>query len=967
MMIRTLLLLLILLLGCGIAHAQSAAVSYPQQPRPVPTKPGNPCNARDFIAASDTGVSSLCNPLTTNWGDVAIVAGGAPATRALDNLASVNINTSLLAQSGVDTGSTSKPFRNFFLYGSGTYGTQYIEITGAPTGTRVLTLPDATDTLVGKQTTDTLTNKTISGSSNTLTNIPAANITGSNTLPDGVLSTNVPLINAANGFTGANTFTKSSSGTPLATTTSVTDGYAATFTSTGSSGHSQGVFIQAGTTSADNALRVYAKDGVTALLQVYGDGGTVAGAATGGDKGAGAINAQAVYVNNTAVLTGNQSITLSGDGSGSGTTAITVTLATVNTNTGSWGSATQSPQFTVNGKGLITAAANVTITPAVGSITGLGTGVPTALGVNVGSAGAPVLFNGAGGTPTSMVGTNITGLPISTGLTGAGTGVLTALANPINATDGFGTIGTSGAKIGLLNAANTVSGAQTFTADVTHSGSAIILSGNISASGLYSTSGIRFKGVAGTFTDTTSSGTVATAYNDVLGGNTWAASSATTITNGYTMFLNQPVTGSNVAFTNKWAFGTNGPVSLSVGATTSGLTDLLINPTTKASGNLIDAQVNSVSQFSVTSAGLGSFSGTSVSVTGANAYFVAANNGGFQVSGRSRLTTTTDGVWVLTNNAASGFTNLSFGGTSSSFPALKRSSTTLAVRLADDSADAPISASNGTLSGTLTYGGVTLTNAVTGTGKMVLDTSPQFTTGIGIGVAAGSGALKITNTASNAILVTSSTANSNTVDISNTASSGTNYGLAVAAGSTSADRSAIFTASAGAGGATYMNIRGDGHIFTPALSTSGANQTGYVCQGASGELIFDSTLCLASKRSVKNDIKPLGSALGTVLKLQPRTFFYKPEIFTDNERRDPNFTAQRVGLIADEVQRVDSRLVTLEPDGKTAMKVRYDELPTYLIQAVKELNAKVERLENAKTTVHHRVVRRKRIERSAVK
>jgi len=38
-----------------------------------------------------------------------------------------------------------------------------------------------------------------------------------------------------------------------------------------------------------------------------------------------------------------------------------------------------------------------------------GTGVQTALGVNIGSAGAPVLFNGAAGTPSSLVGTNITG------------------------------------------------------------------------------------------------------------------------------------------------------------------------------------------------------------------------------------------------------------------------------------------------------------------------------------------------------------------------------------------------------------------------------------------------------------------------------------------------------------------------------------------------------------------------------
>lgn len=97
----------------------------------------------------------------------------------------------------------------------------------------------------------------------------------------------------------------------------------------------------------------------------------IAGSITGN-----AATATALATGRTISITGDLAYTSpSFDGSGNVTAA--GTLATVNTNTGSWGTATQVSQFTVNGKGLITAAANVTITPAVGSITGLGTGIAT--------------------------------------------------------------------------------------------------------------------------------------------------------------------------------------------------------------------------------------------------------------------------------------------------------------------------------------------------------------------------------------------------------------------------------------------------------------------------------------------------------------------------------------------------------------------------------------------------------------
>lgn len=139
---------------------------------------------------------------------------------------------------------------------------------------------------------------------------------------------------------------------------------------------------------------------------------------------------------------------------GDATGATALTLATVNANVGSFGSATQSVAFTVNAKGLVTAASATTITPAIGSVTGLGTGVGAALVTAVGSAGSPVLNGGALGTPTSGVATNLTGT--ASGLT-AGTVTTNAnLTGDVTSVGNATTLANSGVTAGVYSLANLV-------------------------------------------------------------------------------------------------------------------------------------------------------------------------------------------------------------------------------------------------------------------------------------------------------------------------------------------------------------------------------------------------------------------------------------------------------------------------------------------------------------------------------
>ena len=108
------------------------------------------------------------------------------------------------------------------------------------------------------------------------------------------------------------------------------------------------------------------------------------------------VNAKGLVTggSNTAYLTANQTITHTGDVTGSGTTSFALTLATVNANIGSFGSGTSVPSFTVNAKGLITAASTTAIPTATTTVLGLASFATTEFNVTAGAVTVKMVDGG---------------------------------------------------------------------------------------------------------------------------------------------------------------------------------------------------------------------------------------------------------------------------------------------------------------------------------------------------------------------------------------------------------------------------------------------------------------------------------------------------------------------------------------------------------------------------------------------
>lgn len=147
---------------------------------------------------------------------------------------------------------------------------------------------------------------------------------------------------------------------------------------------------------------------------------------------------------------------------------------------------------------------------------------------------------------------------------------------------------------------------------------------------------------------------------------------------------------------------------------------------------------------------------------------------------------------------------------------------------------------------------------------------------------------------------------------------------------------------------TIGNATDSTAVLLPGLASSSAATTGTLCwTTGTGNVNVDTTLaCLSSTRKVKQNIKPLDIGLSEVMQMRPVSYDLKPQF-------NPKHLGPQVGLVAEDVEKVDPRLVGYGGDGKIE-GVRYMQMTAVLVKALQEEQAEIVALKKRVAALSHR-------------
>ena len=581
---------------------------------------------------------------------------------------------------------------------------------------------------------------------------------------------------------------------------------------------------------------------------------------------------------------------------------------------------------------------NATGLPIATGVSGLGTGVATALAVNVGSTGAPLVNGGVLGTPSSGTATNLTGLPLSTGVTGqlpvANGGTGTATPSIV-----AGTNVTVTGTWPNQTIASTAGGSGTVTSVAATVPSIFSISGSP-----ITTSGTLAMTYSGTALPVANGGTGQTSYTDgqlLIGNTTGNTLTKTTLTAGSGI----TITNGSGAITIASSGGASAATPTALGTvygkqTSGGGTPFLTAIGYNAGGSTTGIRVTAVGEEALytNSTGarniaLGNQAG--YSNNGDNNLFIGVQSGFTNTTGtgNSFVGGMDSNNWPAGYYNTTGSDNNAFGGGALRANTTGSSNTAIGTGALHLNTTAGNNVAVGYQAG---YNNTTgAENTAVGYQALKANTTGSYNTTLGSGAGFG------TTTGESSVFVGQNAGRSATTGGSNTII-GTGAGYTGTALTTGYNNIYVGT-NAAAAAATEQHA-----IVVGANSTSKGNSTGFINPNSGGVYQGNNTTTWSttSDQRLKKNIVNNNSGLEKLTQIQVRNFEYRlPEEVTDLPQDQAiQKTGVQLGVIAQELQVVLPECVKTESTG--VLSVDADNLTWYLINAVKELKAEVDSLKS---------------------